>query len=1014
MAVSAIIASLLAVAPGDARPRSLATTAPETFLLGARTAVERWGGAIEWRSDGSLCACLHGADAVALAATSARCALSLRALVDGAIALAVESSDNEAIAVARATELLARGPDAIHIDETTAALLDGGVFELVVEGEQHRLRSARAIGDRHGSRALGEGDILGRYVIEGLLGHGGMGMVYRARDARLGRAVALKLLAPGRGTSDAAARLVREARAAASFTHPNVVAVHDVGEEGGVPWVAMELIEGCSLRDLVGDPSIEWPERLRHLLDVARALAAGHRAGLVHRDVKPENVMIRNDGVVKVLDYGIARRIEGDVAAEIGELATLTGEGMILGTPLYMAPEQMRGDTIDARVDQFAWGVTAYELLSGRRPWGVAGDIQALARMLTTSAEPLGPLMPALPEEVASAIDRTLARDAAARFSSMSEVIEVLERWVENRSSFRPAATSPTPSPSPPTATPSARRWWRWGATVLAFGAVLSVGVYASRRKVTPSSKLELPAKAASSTPPTSAGLSEAIRTWADGSTVPARRALEALVAKDASAADAWLRLAIWADDLAAGRAAFQHALRLREQLNERDRALLDAFEPRHRSPPDAAEWDARLSRLAEQLPSDAEVRIWLARAKRMRGDYNVAASLLERTAKEDHEMAGAALAQLGDLARHLNRPKDALAAYDRCVGLAPSAIDCWAGRARVRNTVGDCSGMESDARQWALLDPLDAGAEETIATVLFARGVPMAAVREAFRAKAEKVPSSQRAAVEQADAYRVAMAEGDFVRARALAETAATALPAGAGFFPHFQAAVDVMLAMNESGAIYESGVYALEFVHRARAWSPESVPQAAYPMLMLGRAYTGGAISRNEFVAERAEMLVLAEAVWERAGKPRDSYQRSVIWIGANGLASFTEEDVKDAVASLPSYQPLPSPGAIGPEIDGILGTFYRSANRPDEAITHLRVITDSCNALVFPYGWVWGHLELGRAFEMKKAWKEAAAAYRVVIDLWGAARPRSVSAEFARTRLAAVEAKASTKAP
>ncbi len=460
----------------------------------------------------------------------------------------------------------------------------------------------------------------------------------------------------------------------------------------------------------------------------------------------------------------------------------------------------------------------------------------------------------------------------------------------------------------------------------------------------------------------------------------------------------------MWTEDIASSRAAFQHAQRLGERLDERDRALLDALEPRHRAPPDAAEWDARLTKLVERWPNDGEVRLWLARAKRMRGAYDVAAALLEQTVTENPALAGAALAQLGELHRSQHKPKEALAAFDRCLA-RPSSIDCFAGRARVRASLGECAGMESDARQWANLDPSDPAAEEAIATVLYARRAPMVAVREALRAKAEKSPPAERATIASADDYRVAMAEGDFVRARAIAEARAAALPSGAGFFPHFQAAVDVMLAMNEGGDILASGKFAHDFVKRARAWTPESVAQAAYPILMLGRAYTGGALNHAEFSAERAEMMAVAEAAWERAGKPRDSYQRSVLWIGAHGLASFTEVDVREALADLPRYEPLPSPGAISPEIDGMIGAFFRAARRPDEAMSYLRIVTDSCNAFALPYGYIWAHVELGLALEQKKMLDEAAAAYRVVLDRTAGAKPRSVAAEAARARLKAL---------
>ncbi len=265
--------------------------------------------------------------------------------------------------------------------------------------------------------SLAPGDHVDRYEIVRLLGAGGMGEVYEAHDPRLQRRVALKVLrrtgadgepaSPGaEADGDRGARLLREARLAAALEHPGVVAVYDVGEVAepdslkGTTYLAMELIAGHSLRAYVGDASVSVRQRVRWLAEVARALAAAHWRGLVHRDVKPENVMIREDGVVKVLDFGIAKRTHAIV--EVGstgglQLPTITGHGVAVGTPHYMAPEQMRGEPLDGRADQFAWGVTAYELLAGELPWAKAGDgLQLVAQVL--SHDP--PLLSAKNDEV--------------------------------------------------------------------------------------------------------------------------------------------------------------------------------------------------------------------------------------------------------------------------------------------------------------------------------------------------------------------------------------------------------------------------------------------------------------------------------------------------------------------------------------------------------------------------------------------------------------------------------------
>jgi serine/threonine-protein kinase len=283
---------------------------------------------------------------------------------------------------------------------------------------------------------LSEGATLDRYRIEVELGAGGMGRVYRAFDTRLHRRIALKvLLAPGldgEERASAVSKLIREARAAAALNHPNVVAVFDAGESGGTPYIAMEYVPGISLARAIGDRAASWDERLRWLVDVARALGAAHHAGLVHRDIKPANVIVRDDGTVKVLDFGIAHFHVPDLA----RLLTTTGDGLassdpkILGTPMYMAPEHLRGDPIDGRADQFSWGVLAYELLSGRLPWKTSGALSVISMILAKDPEPLGEIAPELPVEVIAAVTRALRKNPADRFPTMDDLALELEPWV--------------------------------------------------------------------------------------------------------------------------------------------------------------------------------------------------------------------------------------------------------------------------------------------------------------------------------------------------------------------------------------------------------------------------------------------------------------------------------------------------------------------------------------------------------------------------------------------------------
>ncbi len=286
---------------------------------------------------------------------------------------------------------------------------------------------------------LRPGEPFGRYRVELLLGEGGMGQVYRARDQHLRRRVALKVISAAAGT-DVASRLLREARAAAAIDHPNAVAIFDVGEVDGTPFLAMELVDGVTLRRFVGDTSVTVAQRLNWLLAIARALAAAHERGIVHRDIKPENVMVRSDGIVKVLDFGIARPVvrpraasspdepqSARVGASVSVMSIVTADSAMVGTPLYMSPEQLRGDSLDGRSDQFAWGVVAWELLVGRLPWSLErGGSVAMSEILGKDPAPVTAHVQ-VGSAVQAVVNRALSKRASDRFAGSGALVAALE-----------------------------------------------------------------------------------------------------------------------------------------------------------------------------------------------------------------------------------------------------------------------------------------------------------------------------------------------------------------------------------------------------------------------------------------------------------------------------------------------------------------------------------------------------------------------------------------------------------
>jgi serine/threonine protein kinase len=219
---------------------------------------------------------------------------------------------------------------------------------------------------------------IAHFRIERRLGEGGMGVVYHAIDEKLERSIALKVLPRGFETEqELLGRFMREARSAAAITHPNIATIYDVGEADDHVYIAMELVEGLTLREHLRDDEPSVAECVRIARDVARGLGRAHEKGIVHRDLKPENIMISRRGEVKILDFGLAKLIEATDLASVAPPsplaktetdAQLSIEGRVVGTPAYMSPEQAKGETVDVRTDIFSFGVVLYELLAGTRP----------------------------------------------------------------------------------------------------------------------------------------------------------------------------------------------------------------------------------------------------------------------------------------------------------------------------------------------------------------------------------------------------------------------------------------------------------------------------------------------------------------------------------------------------------------------------------------------------------------------------------------------------------------------
>jgi eukaryotic-like serine/threonine-protein kinase len=338
---------------------------------------------------------------------------------------------------------------------------------------------------------------IGKYEVVRVLGEGGMGRVYEAIDPMIGRRVAIKTIS-GNVIADeeARARFFREAQAAGRLSHPNLITIHDIGETDGSPYIVMEYLEGTDLGGAIRGGRLSFATKLQIMIDICEGLAYAHGRDVVHRDIKPANIFVTAQGHLKILDFGLAR----------GSLSDVTQTGRIVGTPNYMAPEQIRGEEVDHRADIFAAGVVFYELLSGRKAF--EGDTVAttLYKVLETQPEPLHRVNTALSPAISSVVERALAKEKIARYQTTVEMLDALRQVDSSHArAHRIAVSQPASAaqaavalPPPPTPPRGSRRPLAIGAAIVfAIGAIAGTAVL-----MRPSPRHDLNAAAARNTGP--------------------------------------------------------------------------------------------------------------------------------------------------------------------------------------------------------------------------------------------------------------------------------------------------------------------------------------------------------------------------------------------------------------------------------------------------------------------------------------------------------------------------------
>src|ERR1700758_3685369 len=265
--------------------------------------------------------------------------------------------------------------------------------------------------------ALTSGTKLGPYEIQSPLGAGGMGEVYRARDTRLGRDVAIKVLPGLFSEPDRLIRFEQEARATAALNHPNILAIFQMGTYAGVPYIVTELLEGKTLAESIRGGPLPTRKAIDYGVQIARGLAAAHEKGIAHRDLKPENLFVTKEGRIKILDFGLAKiallKETPDALAP-----TITRHGVAIGTIGYMSPEQVRGQATDHRTDIFAFGAILYEMVMGRRSFQKHTEADTISAILNEDPPPISQLAPNTPAALQKIVDRCLAKNPEQRFQS--------------------------------------------------------------------------------------------------------------------------------------------------------------------------------------------------------------------------------------------------------------------------------------------------------------------------------------------------------------------------------------------------------------------------------------------------------------------------------------------------------------------------------------------------------------------------------------------------------------------
>ncbi|WXA90080.1 protein kinase [Pendulispora brunnea] len=851
-----------------------------------------------------------------------------------------------------------------------------------------------------------------------------MGVVLRAYDCTAERTVALKVL--HKTGASALRRFAIEADALGKLDHPGIVRylAHGVSEDGA-PYLALEWLEGESLRE-----RLERAAKQSEYLDlgkvvalgerVAGALAAAHAIGIVHRDVKPSNILLVNGDLcrAKLLDFGIVR-------APFAEHDTTSGT--VLGTVGYMAPEQARGaEDVDGRADLFSLGCVLFRCLANREVFDGPDPATVLSMLLLHKPPRLSELRPGVPPQLDDLVARLLARERENRPASASDVKRSLaqigsELLGETQASGRLEPPQPLALKidAPPLTT--ARRPLWIGASAFAV-LVLAIGITLRPWRRATDSAAAVPLQVAPSPAPTSltslpaspscdpravALYQQGLQGMHDGRWSEAKVDFRRAAELDGACPQVQLRRisTAWeqSTSLSTRRRYLRETLRLRDGLSDRDRMVVQAFELLLTGDVPRLEDTLRVFQEAvNRYPMDAELRQMLASEKmtiaRSRAELEDALEDARKAAEIDPSYSDAWQTQSRILER-LDRDDESRAMLDQCIAVSPGSVDCMQVRSFAMSLAGQCEDAVAELRRASSWDPEQSGIYRALAEALAATGAPKETIEQVLVMRNDRLPVEGRDETRLLERAQLEAWAGQFDAAIDTAQELERHVASSASRGSHWAAAIIASGSLSESGDAAGAARVATQALLRKGAWPPDStrsLPEAPAEGWLLGAKFRG----QRDKLAEWHK----AVSAWERSNEGfLDAFER---WGLKWGPMMDAPIDPREVLAEAPSGSP--SEGArhyhvswrVG-VLDAYAGHIYLQAGDIAHAMPFLERGAHACQGFDYPFLKTRAHLWLGMAKEKLGDTDAACSAYRAVLDRWGHATPRSVTAREAERR-------------